>query len=364
MKGHKLCVAAVMMALPLTAVPTGVALAHGKSAAKSHRLAHRRPLHRHHRARRVSFMAEVVRSNAKGVVLRTKDGRLLSFSTSQIRPPKVAARRDHAHRIHAASDLTLSSGGVVINVLGLQPGTIVDVTETVGDDGTVTITITLPPVAASEQASGVVTDVEDDAFTIVGSDGTPLRMHMAPEQLSQLGLQDCQTVDVTYHSDGGILIANSVTPVGTSTNGACAPTTDTTGVITQVSSDSLTVNTGQGTVTYSVDPSSGLTDGYQQGDLVDVTSTTNPDGSEQAINICFVEEQANGTVSSVTTSVNGGSLTLQDADTGNALTVFADPKNGVQIDAHAFTGISVGDQVSVTYHQSAGQLIADTVSEQ
>ena len=356
MKCQKLCTAAVLLALPVggAVLPVSVAQAHAKAHAKHHG-SHRR----HRKAHTFRFAAEVVRSSAKGLVLRTKAGRLLSFSAKQIRAGSQSARHGVMRR-HA--DLTISSGGVVVNILGLQPGMVVEVTETIGADGGITITITLPPVSAAEHASGVITDVSDDAFTLVSSDGTALRLHMAPDQLSQLGLQVCQTADVAYHQDG-VLIADSVTPTGTSVDGDCAPTTDTTGVITKVSSESVIIDTGQGEQAYSVDPTSGLTDGYQSGDLVDVTSVTAPDGSQQATNISFVEEQASGKVTSVTTSTNGGSLTLEDVSSGNPLTVTADPAHGVQINAHAFNGISVGDEVSITYHQSAGKLIADTVSE-
>jgi hypothetical protein len=364
MKAHRLCTAAVVMALPLAALiaPVGAAQAHGKPGAKSHG-----NYRAHHKARTIRFTAKVVRSSAKGLLLRTQAGRLLRFSASQIRVGSLrtgpnGAKHNRLQRYH--TDLTISSGGVVVNILGLQPGTTVVVTETIGADGSITITITLPPGPVSDTASGVVSDVGDDSFTLVSADGTPLRMHMAPEQLSALGLEVCQTADVSYHQDGGVLIADSVTVTGTATDGDCAPTTDTNGVITAVSGDSLSIDTGEGVVTYSVDPSSGLTDGYQPGDLVDVTSTTNPDGSLQAVNISFVEEEASGSVSSVTTSLDGGSLTLLDANAGNPLTVYADPSNGVQINGRAFNGISVGDSVSVDYHQAAGRLIADTVSEQ
>ena len=360
MKGYRLCIAAVLLALPLggALLGAGAAQANARPQAKHHRS------HRHHRKTyQLTFQAEVVRSSAKGVLLRTKSGKLLSFSARQFRAGGVGANRS-ARKVHAATDLTVASGSVVVNLLGLQPGMVVQVTETIGSDGSITITITLLPPSVTEQASGVITDLGDDTFTLVTSDGTELRLHMAPDQLSQLGLQVCETADVTYHEDTGVLIAESVTATGTSTDGDCAPTTDTTGVITLLSSDSVTIDTGQGEQTYSVDPSSGLTDGFQPGDLVDVTSVTASDGSLQATNISFVEEQESGTVTSVTTSTDGGSLTLQDDTSGSALTVEADPNNGVQINAYAFNGISVGDHVSLTYHQAAGQLIADTVSEQ
>ncbi|MGL1761020.1 hypothetical protein ACSTG6_23630, partial [Vibrio parahaemolyticus] len=91
---------------------------------------------------------------------RTTGGRVLSFRASQIRSAKPSQRAHrHARRARAATDLTFSSGGVVINILGLQPGTVVDVTETIGTDGSITITISLPPAGNTQQTSGVVTDV-------------------------------------------------------------------------------------------------------------------------------------------------------------------------------------------------------------
>jgi hypothetical protein len=353
------------MALSLTAVTAGTTLAHSQSSVAAGRPGHHHKHHRHHKARKLSFRATVVRATASGLVLRASNGKLLSFSTNQIRAGSLPGAKVARARLgRAASDLTFSSGGVVINVRGLQPGTIVEVTETIAGDGSITITITLPPGPSSEQAVGVVTDVESDSFTMLGADGAPLVMHMTADQLSKLDLQTCQRVDVTYHSDGGVLIAESVTTIGTSSDGSCAPTTDTSGVVTQVSDDGLTVSTDQGPVTFSVDPSSGLTAGFQPGDLVDVTSTANPDGSLTAIDICFVEENVSGSVTAVTTSTHGGSLTVQDDDSGNLVTVYADPTHGVEIDARAFNGVSAGDTVAVTYHQSAGQLIADTVSDQ
>jgi hypothetical protein len=35
----------------------------------------------------------------------------------------------------------------------------------------------------------------------------------------------------------------------------------------------------------------------------------------------------------------------------------------VQINAGAFSGVSVGDKIALNYHQSAGQLVADVVTE-
>jgi hypothetical protein len=258
----------------------------------------------------------------------------------------------------------VSSGNVVVNIVGLQPGVLVQITEATDANGNVTITITLPPPSGEESASGIVSEVNSGAFMIQAGDGSNLRLHMSDAALSNLNLQACDTVDVTYHQNAGILIADSVNTTGTATSGACTPTQDATGKITQVSADSLTINGDQGPVTFSVSPSSGLTAGYQVGDLVDVTYTQASDGTLNATNVQFVEEDTSGQVTSVTTSVSGGSLTITDDNSGQSETFHADPVNGVQINAHAFSGVSVGDQIELSYHQSAGQLVADTVTEQ
>jgi hypothetical protein len=41
----------------------------------------------------------------------------------------------------------------------------------------------------------------------------------------------------------------------------------------------LTINTDRGSLSFRVDPGAGITDGYQVGDVVDVTYTTNSDGT-------------------------------------------------------------------------------------
>jgi hypothetical protein len=220
----------------------------------------------------------------------------------------------------------------------------------------VTITITLPPSPAEQSASGVVTDVEFDAFDITTADGTDLRLNMAPDQLSNLNLQSCDTVDVTYHQDTGMLVADSAQVTGASTDGDCAPTYDATGAITDVSGSSIAINSDQGPMSFNVS-SSDITDGYQIGDVVDVTYTQNGDGSLDAIDVQYVEQDATGVV----TSVSSSSLTLTDDNTGQPDAFIADPNNGLQICTYAFDGVHAGDQVDVTYHQTAAGLVADSV---
>lgn len=366
MSVHKAATAIMCAAsLGIVAGPAGVASAH----AKPHRSHHtRRQVHRAHRAHSVSFTAQVVRSSVRGLVVRTARGRLLTFTAAQVKPGHMPRRhRTRAARAHAlfhADDLQLTTGNVVVNLLGLQPGVTIQIAETTDANGNVTITITLPGPMGQQTASGVVSEVDSDALTLRAGDGTGLRLHVSGGTLSNLNLHPCDVVSVTYHQDAGILVADSVNSNGASTTGDCAPSYDATGTITQVSAGAITISTDQGPRAFGVDPSSGLTDGYQAGDLVDISYTINPDGSLAASDVQFVEQETAGTVTSVTTSAAGGSLSITDASTGQPEAFNADPAHGVQINARAFNGISVGDSVDITYHQSGGGLVADTVSEQ
>lgn len=347
----------------------GVAAA--PAAAHTHRAAHHRhpvAARRHRRGQTKMFTAQVVRSTASRLVVRTASGRELTFAASQIKPLRAhhlhVRPGRHGHAVFHTDDLQLSSGNVVVNLVGLQPGVTIQITETTDTQGNVTITITLPSSSPSQSADGVVTEVDTDALTLQTDDGSELRLHVSADTLANLNVQTCDTASVTYHQDAGILVADNVTDTGTSTSGDCAPSYDATGTITQVSDSSVTINADQGAMTFAVDPASGLTDGYQVGDLVDVTYGQNADGSLSASDVEFVEEETTGTVTSVTTSADGGSLTITDDNTGQPDVFAADPANGVQINGRAFNGISVNDSVDITYHQSAGALIADTVSEQ
>lgn len=307
------------------------------------------------RSRTVAFLARVVKSNKRALVLRLADGKQVSFSAGQVR--HKSTKSSHRRTARAAV-VRASVANVTINIQGLQPGVMVLITESV-DGGNVAITISFPtrtdPVAGGEQqASGTVTDVADDAFMLTTDDGSDLRLHMAAAKLAALGLQPCDTLDVSYHQDAGMLIADHVTATGTSTSGDCSGNggdQDVVGTITQVSGDGLTVQTpDQGTMTFSVG-SSDVTDGYQVGDVVDVTYTDNGDGTYSASDVEWVEQDATGTV----TDVSGGSMTITSDETGQPVTFVADPSEAV------FDGVSVGDQVDVTYHQSGSQNVAESV---
>ena len=346
----------VMLCAGLLAAPAGAAVHRSKRAKQG--VAH---------SRSISFYATVVHASAKGLVVRTRSGKTLTFSAAELSHKRSAkhrgrhVRRHVRKRAHVAIDPPPQVGPVAVDIIGLQPGATVLITETVGPGGKVTVTITLPPssVVGQKQASGVVTDVEDDSFKMTTSDGTGLRLGMASDALSNLNLESCDTVAVTYHQDAGMLIADGVQVTGAADTGNCAPTYDATGPITQVSDTSITIASDQGATAFAVsDPS--LTECFAEGDVVDVTYTENGDGSLSATSVQFVEQDASGTVSAVSST----SLTITDDETGQPDKFVADPGEGLQLSTDAFTGLKVGDRIDVTYHRSAAGNVADTVGDE
>lgn len=307
------------------------------------------------RAGTVSFYARVVHSSAGGVQLVTGDGVRLSLSAHQLAGRHRGHIRGHMVR-YTAQGVTV--GSVTINLLGLQPGVTVLITESTDSSGNTTVTITLPTSPPTgEQVSGTVSEVDNDAFVLQTSDGSQLRMHMAQDALAALNLSSCQTVDVAYHQDAGMLIADTVTVTGVSTTGDCTPTYDATGAITALSDQAVTISTANGPMTFNATPD--LTGGYYVGDVVDVTYTQNSDGSMDASDVEYVQMDATGVV----TSVSATQLVITDSTTGQSDTFVADPRQGVDVSGQGFSGIQVGDQVDVTYHQSASGLVADCVDD-
>ena len=253
----------------------------------------------------VSFYGRVVRSNASGLTLRLADGATLSFDAGQVSAVRQRVNAQwHRWRSLSSAALHVHAG---LNIAGLAPGTIVLVTET-SANGHATISVTLPAGNRSGNQGG-------------------------NQNGSQSGNQSGN------QNQGG------------SDNGA--GTGDAVGTITQLSTTGLTINVGGHTMTFSCNPDDDLTDGFATGDLVDVTYDSQG-GSLVASDVEYVESDATGTVTAVATS----SLTLTNSDTGQTQTIVADP------DEDMFDGVSVGDGVVVTYHQSAGQLIADVVDDE
>lgn len=252
----------------------------------------------------VSFYGRVVRSSASGLTLRLGDGATLSFDSNQVSAvSKRVNAQWHKWRSLTAASVHVNNGGSTVNIAALAPGTTVLVTETIAN-GHATISVTLP----------------------AGSQGSRGNQNQTGSQSS----------DSNSGGDNGA--GNSGDAVGT---------------ITQLSTTGLTINVGGRTMTFSCDPADDLTDGFATGDLVDVTYDSSG-GSLQASDVEYVEADATGTVTAVDTS----SLTLTNSDTGQTQTIVADP------DEDMFDGVSVGDGVVVTYHQSAGQLIADVVDDE
>jgi hypothetical protein len=313
----------------------------------------------------VSFYARVVHSSKGGLVLVLPDGHKLSFSGHQLRHRRHGAlgARDAAlgrrrHQFAVAHMAAANPLPVTVNIQGLEPGVTVLVTETVYSSGAVTVTVTLPPpsVASGQQFSGVVLDVSQDAFMLQTADGSLLRLHMAASALAGQNLSVCDTVNVSFHQDNDLLVVDTVQVTGSSSSGDCSSgtdgPTDVIGTITAVSGSAFSVSSDQGQMSFTVDDPS-VTDGFQVGDVVDVTYRQAADGSLDATDVEYSEQDVVGTV----TAVSGSALTLTDA--GGQTRVFtADPTQGV------FDGVSVGDQVDIAYHMSGSQQVADAVDDQ
>ena len=250
----------------------------------------------------VSFYGRVVRSTAGGLTLRLNDGATVSFDSNQVSTVRQRVNAQwHRWRSLTSAALHVHAG---LNIAGLAPGTIVLVTETIAN-GHATISVTLPAGNRSGNQGGSQNPKQTGSQSNNGSDNGA--------------------------GNGG----------------------DAVGTITQLSTTGLTINVGGRTMTFSCDPADDLTDGFATGDLVDVTYDSSG-GSLQASDVEYVESDVTGTVTAVDTS----SLTLTNSDTGQTQTIVADP------DEDMFDGVSVGDGVVVTYHQSAGQLIADVVDDE
>jgi hypothetical protein len=166
-----------------------------------------------------------------------------------------------------------------------------------------------------------------------------------------------ETVNARGHWTITITLPSTTTTAGGQGDGTGDDSSDdqiAEGAITQVADTEVSINTGSQQLSFSADPDDDLTDGFLVGDLVDVTYYQNDDGSLSADDVEYVEQDAVGAVS----AVNEGSITLTDQDTGLADTFTADPEMGL------FDGVNPGDQVDVTYHQSAAGDVADAIDDQ
>ncbi len=193
---------------------------------------------------------------------------------------------------------------------------------------------------------------------------------VAPASASASGAGSAPTVTIAGLAPGEtVLISETVDARGHWTITITLPSTTTTsggqgddsgddqvaeGTITHVSDTAVSITTGSEQLSFSVDPDDGLTEGFLVGDVVDVTYCQNDDGSLSADDVEYVEQDAVGPVSAVSES----SVTLIDQDSAQAETFAADPDMGL------FDGVNTGDQVDVTYHQSATGDVADAIDDQ
>lgn len=264
----------------------GLALPAVSTAAGHH------PASRTHRAHTVSFYARVIRSSSKGLLVRTMSGKRIFFTTRQLAGTKKHRSRTHrAHRRHSrhgrlvhgrfdttpsgtTSSGTTSSGtpSVSINIVGLQPGETIQITETTDSSGNVTITITLPTVTstAPQDVSGTITSVSNSALTITTSTGS-MTFSVSDSDITE-GFGTGDVVDVTYTTaSDGSFDATDVQYVESQASG----------VVTAVSGNGLTITdaTTQQPDTF-VSSSGGEGDnsdvfgGVQVGDQVDVSYHT------------------------------------------------------------------------------------------
>jgi hypothetical protein len=165
-----------------------------------------------------------------------------------------------------------------------------------------------------------------------------------------------ETLGARRHWTVTITLPPSATSGGTVASGAEPSADDQVagGTIARLSANGLSIITNAGPLTFYMDPSSGLSDGFLVGDVVDVTYAENADGSLSADDVEYVEQDVSGAV----TSVRDGSITVADQGGGPSVTIAANPDEGL------FSGVAVGDQVDVTYHQSAAGPVADSLDDQ
>jgi hypothetical protein len=337
--------------------------------------------------RQVSYFASVVKSSGNHLVLRLGDGRTVKFAATTTPKRRVRVKASAARQIlaHAAEATTAGAPTVTINIVGLAQGATVLVTETVGADNSITISISLPSsgsgsgsgsgdgsgagsgdgsgggsgtTPSDKVVQGTVTEVGSATFDVQTANGSTLVFTIDPATLAGIGMSPCDTVFVGYHASGPALVADNVDDYGTSDQGVCSGSdgaSDEIGPVTQIGDDSVTIATAdQGSMTFAVDPFSGLTSGFLVGDVVDVTYSLDADGvTLDASDIEYVENDSIGLV----TAVGPGSVTVTDQISGRTEVFSADP--GEQM----FAGVGVGDMVDVTYHQSSGQQVVDNVDD-
>jgi hypothetical protein len=318
------------------------------------------------RARTVSFFARVVHVGAHSVVLRLGDRKLMRLAASAVPATSPRYRR-------------------------LVPGVVVLVTETLGNHRSGAKSINLKPIGSTSgsgtpgaggspqqpggtpqpgsplqpgallQASGTVVELDQTGLVLQTSDGSMLRFAVAASMQATLRSTLCDTVTVSYHRFGATYVADDVESDDSLPLGACANVGDGSesgatgqtaiGTVTQLTLTSLTVTTaGGGSASFNA--TLDLTSGFVLGDQLDITYTQSG-AVLVAGDLAYYDQDAIGTV----TSIDAGSVTIELSGTTAVQTFTDDPMNAT------FDGISVGDQIDVTYHLSSGQPAVDSVND-
>jgi hypothetical protein len=335
------------------------------------------------RARKVSFYAHVSSTNAGGgLAIKLADGRRLSFAASRVADSGAALKRGETVRLtatragHGLRVLVSSAGGPTGHQGsgGQQSsgkgsgkkGTGSKGTGPTGPTGPTGLTGT-HPIEPHSVTDGVVTNIGDNAITIQLADGSTLSPTLPAASLAYLNdnvdIADCETVQVAYSSgaDGPVLDGVNATgistaPISESLGDTCTDESDggidVVGTITALSSTSLTITVpGQGSMSFTADPSLDLQDSNEVGDLVDVMYTQNPDSSLSVQSVDYVEQYTTGTILAVDN--DAGTLSIADAVTGQTDTF-------QQSDAD-FSNLTTGESVAVDYFVYGGDWQADDV---
>lgn len=219
---------------------------------------------------KVSFLARVVHSSARGALVQLGDGSTL----------KLANAAPHGRPARAAAATT-------IDFAGLAAGQALLVTIATDARGNVVLAIkSLSPataIGAGElHAVGVVTDDEGDgSFGIRADDGSGLRFDDPQQLFDAADAAWCDVVEVGYHRDGRQLVADALRVTGQSDEGDCADDEagdEVDGTVTALAASALTIapDDGSDATTIAVDDPS-LLEGIEVGD--DVAVTLDEDGT-------------------------------------------------------------------------------------
>jgi Domain of unknown function (DUF5666) len=297
------------------------------------------------RATRLTFSGTVVHAGAGAAVVRLADGDTVRLSSIRVR---------------GLGGRTLTDGSEVL------------VTETMGSDPHTTVTITrlgagsrsrggsssTPP--GQVQAIGTVVEIDPTSFVLQVAGGADLRFDITPAQLYDAQMSLCNVVSVLYEPGDMAVTSDDLSFAdNSSTSGQCADpgppsedgANDAIGPITQLTLSSVTISTATGPMRFAA--TIDLSSDFLVGDTVDVSYAPGSNGTPIATDIEYDDYDAIGTV----TAVSAGSVTITDSSTDQSRTFTDDPSNDT------FAGISVGDDVDVSYYYSNGQIVVDYVTD-